>query len=362
MTTSDSPGRRIVRGPSQRGIVVGANASRRAACWTACGVALLIATFTAHPLGAQGAAVDAQCRSGTPNERITQDACQKAIDLFNFFAPQLGATIAGGNAVVGEHSTLRGLGHFSIGFKANAIESDLPRVDQRTPATTGVSASDYSVRKQWLGAPVVDAAVGIFRGIPFAGTYALGVDALFNVAYIPSVDKSDFALDVPDGSLKVGYGARIGLLAETFLTPGISLTWLERDLPTVNIVGRVDTDALNVRRMQVQTTAWRVVAGKNLAFVGLAIGGGQDRYDTRARAQVTINRVVPSVTSSEVTARQELTRNNVFANAALNLPALRLVLEVGRSSGGTATTYNSFAGHKASDPRDYASLGLRVNW
>ncbi|MEP7380070.1 MAG: hypothetical protein ABI910_00205 [Gemmatimonadota bacterium] len=311
---------------------------------------------------AQGGAIDAQCRAGTTNERITQDACQKAIDLLQFMAPQLGATLTGGNAVLGEHSSLRGLGHFSLGLKANVLASTLPRVDQRTPATTGAVSNDYAVKKQWIAAPVLDAAIGIFRGIPFAGSYALGVDVLVNVAYIPSVDEGDLTLDVPDGSLKFGFGGRLGLLAETFVTPGISVTWLQRDLPTVDVQGRVSGDELNVRDVRVSTTAWRIVAGKNFSVFGLAVGGGQDRYDTRADAQVTINRVVPAVTSSVVAARQELTRHNVFGNVALNLPALRVVAEVGRASGGTLATYNTFAGHRADDARNYASLGLRVTW
>lgn len=311
---------------------------------------------------AQGGAIDSQCGTGTVNARITQDACQKAIDLLQFMAPQLGATLTGGNAVLGEHSTLRGPGHFSLGLKVNALQSALPRVDQRTPETTGARSDDYAVRKQWIGAPVVDAAIGVFRGIPFAGTYALGVDALVNAAYIPTVDEGDLSIDVPDGSFKFGFGGRLGVLAETFITPGISVTYLQRDLPTLNVQGRVSGDELDVRNVRVSTSAWRVVAGKNFSVFGVALGGGQDMYDTRADAQVTINQLVPSVTSNVIAGRQELTRNNLFANLALNLPALRVVGEVGRTSGGSIATYNTFAGHRADDARSYASLGLRVNW
>ena len=92
------------------------------------------------------------------------------------------------------------------------------------------------------------------------------------------------------------------------------------------------------------------------------LGAGQDTYDTRADAQVTINRVVPSVTSSVVAARQELTRTNVFANLSLNLPMVRLVGEVGRASGGTIETHNTFIGRRADAASGYASLGLRVIW
>ncbi|HEX4933951.1 MAG TPA: hypothetical protein VFV33_12270, partial [Gemmatimonadaceae bacterium] len=85
-------------------------------------------------------------------------------------------------------------------------------------------------------------------------------------------------------------------------------------------------------------------------------------YDTSADARVTINRVVPAVTSSVVSARQRLTRTNVFANLSLNLAVVRVVGEVGRASGGTIATYNAFGGHRADDARSYASLGLRLSW
>lgn len=322
----------------------------------------LVASLLGQRATAQAPVVDAQCRAGTAAERITQDACQKAIDIFQFTAPQLAATLAGGNAVAGEHSSLRGPGHFSIGLRATALESSLPRVDQRTPATTGAVASTYAIDKQWIAVPVVDAAIGLFRGIPALGTYALGLDALVHVAYIPSIDENDLAIEVPDGSFKFGLGGRVGILAETFMTPGISFTWLQRDLPTVNLLGRVAGDDLHVRDARVRTTAWRIVAGKNLTLFGVAVGGGRDRYETSANAQVTINRVVPAVTSSVVTSSQALDRTNVFANVSLNLPALRVVGEVGRVSGGTVVTYNSFGDARGHDPRTYASLGLRLAW
>ena len=326
------------------------------------GATALALALGAGTAGAQGAAVDAQCNVSTVQGLVTRDACQKAIDLFRFMAPQLGATLVGGNAVLGEHSTLRGLGHFSLGIRANAIESALPTVDQHTPSVTGAVASDYTVEQKWIAAPVVDAAIGIFRGIPFAGTHALGFDALVNVAYIPSVDRGDFSIDLPDGSLKFGLGGRLGLLRETFLTPGISVTWMQRDLPTVNVLGRVSGDELDVRDVRVSTTAWRVVGGKNFSVFGFAVGGGQDRYDTEANAQVTINHLGPSVTSGVISARQQMTRTNVFGNLSLNLPVLRVVAEIGRASGGKESTYNTFSGHEPSEPRSYASLGLRFNW
>ncbi len=316
----------------------------------------------ASSLAAQGGSIEPQCRAGTVSERSTQDACQKAIDLFQFMAPQLGAIIVGGNAVLGEHSTLRGPGHFSIGLRANALQSQLPRVDQRTPALSGATSSTYAMKSQVIGAPALDAAVGLFRGFPAAGSHVLGFDALVNVAYIPAVSGSEVSLEVPNGSLKFGFGGRLGIIQETFLTPGISVTYLRRELPTLNLLGRVGDDALNVRNVSVQSSAWRAVIGKNFSVFGLSFGAGQDHYETSAAAQVTVTRASLQYTSAVVQSEQVMTRQNAFANIALNLAMLRLVGEVGRVRGGSIQTYNRFGSADANDARDYASVGLRLAW
>src|SRR3954467_2248974 len=78
------------------------------------------ASLTAASLGAQ---IDTQrCPSGTTAQRVSQDACQKAIDLFEYMAPQLGTSITGGNATLGQGGNLGGLGHFSFGLRVNAVE------------------------------------------------------------------------------------------------------------------------------------------------------------------------------------------------------------------------------------------------
>src|SRR5215212_2514924 len=81
-----------------------------------------------------GAQVDTQrCPAGTvsgplnvPDQtRAAQDACQKAIDLFNYMAPQLGISITGGNATLGKGGTLGGLGHFSLGLRLNVVQGSI---------------------------------------------------------------------------------------------------------------------------------------------------------------------------------------------------------------------------------------------
>src|SRR6476661_9038235 len=91
---------------------------------------------------AQG--IDPQCPPGTTNAlgdpdntKIAQDACQKAIDLFKYLAPQLGAVLAGGSPTQGISGTLGGPGHFSFGIRANGLHGSLPKVDLVVPKTSG---------------------------------------------------------------------------------------------------------------------------------------------------------------------------------------------------------------------------------
>lgn len=315
----------------------------------------------AAPIEAQGGSIDPQCRGGTVQERFTQDACQKALDLFTFMAPQLGGAIAGGNAVSGEHSALRGPGRMSIGFRVNAVRGLIPDLEATTPATTGAVASMYQVEERVVPVPTADVALGIFRGVQIGGSYAFGVDGLLNVSYLPSVSAGDLDVSLPGGSVKLGFGARVALLQESIVTPGISFTWLQRDLPAVDILAQPGSDEIRVSRLQVKTRAWRGVVGKNLGPIGVAIGAGQDTYETGALADVRVVRAGVTYTAN-ISASQQLTRDNAFGSISLNLPMVSLVGEVGRVSGGNLTTFNTFVGALADGAIDYASLGLRVRW
>ncbi len=85
---------------------------------------------TSVPLHAQG--VSAQCPAGagalTP-ERVTQDACQKSVDLFQLLAPQLGAAVAGGNVGLGQSGALGGPGHFGLSIRASGLRGNVPQFD-----------------------------------------------------------------------------------------------------------------------------------------------------------------------------------------------------------------------------------------
>lgn len=304
-------------------------------------------------------AQDPQCPFGSSAlspERITQDACQKAIDLYKYMAPQLGTVVAGGNATLGQGGTLGGPGHFTLSVRANALQGSVPLVEDVTPSTGGANVSTYEVKDQVLAMPAVDAAIGVFKGLPLGLTSVGGVDLLLSAAYLPEFERSGVTVQTPEGGLKLGYGARIGLLEESFLIPGVSFTYLRRDFPTVTLSASTTSGDLHVRDLSVETSSWRVVASKSLLTFGLAAGAGQDSYSSSAVVQATVN----TTPSDEIRLKQDLTRTNYFLDVYMNIFLLKLIGEIGVVQGGQVETFNQFDGKQPDASRLYGSIGFRV--
>lgn len=304
---------------------------------------------------------------GVPDQaRASQDACQKAIDLFQYLAPQLSTSVAGGNATLGQAGSLGGLGHFSVGFRINALQGSLPQVQNVTPVVTGEVKSNYDTKTQLFPMPTAELAIGIFKGLPLAITNVGGIDLLVSAAYLPEFNSSGVSVKVPNGSLKLGYGARVGILQESLLVPGVSVSYVRRDLPTVNIAANSGNDSLYVNNFSLKTTAWRLVASKGLLLFGLAAGIGQDKYETSTDISAHLAaRAVPPISafnSAPVSLSQNITRTNVFADLSINLLILKLTGEIGQVSGGTINTFNTFSGKQAADSRIYGSVGARFGF
>ena len=326
----------------------------------------------AMPLFAQGT-VSPRCQTsaGVPAEAV--DACQKGIDIFNYMAPQLATTIVGGNPTLGQGGTLGGLRHFTVALRGNIIQGSLPQVEEVGFSTGGTAVSDtYETRSQVFGLPAVEAAIGLFAGIPLPPLTRIGgVDLLLSGAYLPEFNGDEVAVN--GGGLKIGYGVRLGLLQESLTLPGVGFTWMRRDLPEVDIItstpsgfgltGQNDTLALN--GLALETTSWRITAAKNFLVFGLAAGIGQDSYKSRAEVDVVVNEPGPCTTGCRGSAMrfdQDVSRTNMFLNAYFNIMLAKLVAEVGQVSGGDIETFNQFNGKAADDSRLFGSLGLRIGF
>ena len=322
-------------------------------------IGALVATATIAQ--GQSKASDPQCRNTTPvTGPATQNTCNTALDLFNYMAPQLGSVIAGGNTTLGQGGSLGGPGHFVISVRGNAIKGSLPQLGTYTPGTT-VGSTTIDTKDQVLALPAVDVAFGLFAGLPVGVTKVGGIDVLLNGSYIPAYSGGGVDVKVPSGSLKIGYGARVGLLEESLVVPGVGFSYMKRDLPTVSLTARSGTAGstrVDVTNLRVNTTSWRVTASKSLIMFGLAAGAGQDKFSSSA----TIQGSAAGFSSGQFKGDQEITRTTYFGDVSFNLMLAKFVLEVGTTSGGDVPTYNTFSGTAADASRLFGSVGLRIGF
>jgi hypothetical protein len=309
--------------------------------------------------------VDPGCPAGAgplTAERYLQDACQQAVDLFKYMVPQLGIGMTGGNTTLAQGGALGGLPHFAIGIRGNVLRGTVP-VPQ-APSTTGAQQRNpYPEENQILGLPAVDFALGLWKGLPLALSNVGGIDLLLSATYVPEISTDNVSI-TPESNLQFGYGARVGLLQESLLLPGLGVSFMKRDLPKTTIVGFTGNDSLEVRDLDFKTTAWRITASKSLILFTVAAGIGQDTYEASTTIAATINEGAPvgRQTLTPVTVKPpKMTRTNYFADVSMNILLAKIVGTIGMVSGGEMETYNQFD-TAADASRLYGSVGLRIGF
>jgi hypothetical protein len=313
-----------------------------------------------------GAAQATQCASAPVP---AQDACYTTVDLFQYVAPQLGIALTGGNVILSQGGPNGGFPRFTVGVRGSVVAGNFPEL--QTPSATGPafrnSTNPYPTKDQYIGLPAADASIGLFRGFNVGPVTVGGLDALVSASYVPTIDFSGTAGDIsiePESPLKIGYGGRLGLIEEGLWMPGLAVNYMLRDLPTTSILATIGgSDSLTVTDFALKTTSWRVTLGKSFTGLVLAVGAGQDEYDTSTGLEAIVNRPAPvgRVTTGPITASQKLSRRNYFANVALNFLVVKIVGEAGLISGGDVNTSNFFD-IAADVQRTYGSVGVRIGY
>lgn len=317
---------------------------------------LLLASLWSSAAAAQAVAV--QCANA--NSTVA-DACQKARDLFAFAAPQVASALAGGNAVIGDGSSLGGLGKLSLAVRATALRGAIPRADQVVLSPLGARATDIATEGQWIPAVTAEGSLGVLPGLLVGLTRIGGVDALFNVTHVPEARERTFELRNEGRSTSVGYGLRVGLLQESSVVPGVAVTWVRRALPTTRVGLSSRDDSLFVRSLAVRSDSWRAVISKRILFLGLAAGIGQDAVDARARVSAVVNDGNRRYVLEDVVLGETPRRTNAFVDASLWLGGLRVVGEIGRSfAASPSDVLNRFDGRAPGGAFTYGSVGLRL--
>lgn len=308
---------------------------------------LVLLTVLALPAAAQ----EPQCQNINTQ---AQAACNTMVDATKAFHPLAGMILSGGNPVLGSAGTLGGFGHVSATIRLNAIKASLPNPDSAAQNPVPSSFDGY------LPAPVVEAAIGLYRG-PGGGGGLLSIDGLASAVLLPASRVQGMSVD-PDAprmgevALGLGYGVRIGLLRGNFPVPSVSVSVMKRHLPRVQFGDVGGGDPADFAT-DFDAVTWRATAGMRVLFADVAAGVGIDHYTSAATIHYTDGLVTHTVTLDLANTREVL-----FANAGLTMGLVKLVAELGYQTGtdqSFATTFSDFdpkAGHV------FWGAGLRINF
>jgi len=312
---------------------------------------LLVAAFA---LGTLSTGAQAQAACSNP---LAADACAVGADLFLYLAPQLGTSLTGASHTLGIGTTLGGFPHFAIALRANAVMGDLPQLSDINAGAA--QQRNIATKEQVIGLPTVDFALGLFKGFNIGVTRLGGIDLIGGVTYVPEIAEGDLTITPQDGSIAVGLGARIGLLEQSALIPGVAFSYMKRDLPTVDFGANSGTgDTFAINDFSVKTSSWRLSAQKNFLIFQLGGGYGSDTYDFSTNATVSVDN---GAQTASFDAAQSMTRTTMYGSLGINLFLFKVVGEVGQVSGGNAPTFNDFT-QAADKARTYGSLGIRVSF
>jgi hypothetical protein len=320
------------------------------------GLALLLVPATAR----------AQC-TVTPATASGADACQKARDLFAFVTPHVGVALGAGNPVLGESGTLGGLGKLALSARLGAALGYLPSGQVAIAGTGAAVSGDFGAARALVPMPVVDAAIGLVKGVSLGITNVGGVDLLVAGTWLPTVTKGAVSMAPDAGGVGLGGGVRLGILQESAFVPGLSLSYMVRRTPGLDLSYVAGNDTLQLREARVSTRALRLVAGKRLLMFGVAAGVGRDEVAGSAALRATVNESVLGAPQRVAVSLDDLrapaTRNTAFVSASLSLLVARVVAEYGWSDGTrSVTTVNRFGGKAANAAGRYGSIGLAVRF
>ncbi len=327
----------------------------------------IVSMVSGAPAFAQSSA-NSSCTTSPAAVRNAADVCQKARDLFAFLVPQVGQAVAAGNPIPGDAGSLGGFGKRAISVRIVGVEAQLPRNNVPLSFTSdAVSASDFGAVRTAIPLPAVDLAFGVLPGVPLGLSNFGGVDILVGATVLPSVSKNSFSVKPKSGGIGWSYGARVGLLQESSLIPGVGVSWQRRMLPKSEFFYTPGNDTLSVTGTSVRADAIRLIVSKRLTFVGLSAGVGQDRINGKSNVSAVVNEQISGVpqrgTGSLTGLDESVKRSSAFVNASFSLLVFRVVGEFGWSKEGPERpTVNTFGSKKPNDGYRFGSLGLTAHF
>ncbi|HEX7338041.1 MAG TPA: hypothetical protein VF252_12610 [Gemmatimonadales bacterium] len=315
--------------------------------------AALLAGLLVLAVASPALAQNSECSAYASNARRV---CDAAVDGTRAFHPLLGVLVSGGNPTIGTANPLGGLGHFSLTLRANAVQLVLPDLGY-----TGSSATVPAGDKLFAPAPLVEGALGVYRGI---GNGLLAVDFLGSAQLLPANQIDNLSVDagarrIGDIALGLGYGARIGILKEMGPLPAVSFSVMRRDIPEI-AYGDVPAGDRFGYAVDLHATNLRLIASKHLMVLDLAAGLGWDKYT--GDAVISFRDPITSVPQPDILLELNNSRVLGFLNAGISMSVVKLTGEVGYQAGKDQNLTTDFEDFDTTKGKLFAGLGLRVGF
>lgn len=276
---------------------------------------------------------------GPSIDEEAQYLCGQVVGVLTTVQPSVGIAFTGGNHVLGTATTMgRRLGvlpRVSVTARANGTLVDMPDLldgfnaelgsDQQIPAL----GSDRAP----LGSLQGDVAIGLFNG--FSVGPALGglgaVDLLGSLSFVPTFDEIGLTEDI----INWGVGARIGILKQGLVVPGVSVSGMYRDMGEVRFGDLGDGDPAEFAT-DLSTLSLRAAVSKGILALDVAAGAGYDIYSSDVSFDFELvcpaEHCTPRTTFSPATpvaGELKTAAWNVHGNVGLSLLLLNIVAELG---------------------------------
>jgi hypothetical protein len=333
-----------------------------------------VAALFAAPMAAQND-IENICTNGTVPV-VAAEECAIVAQAVDAAQPQLGILMAGGNPTLGTASTggvrLGLIPRVSLTGRINVVGARLPDIREE---------ADGETDKFTLPAPAVGAnlSIGLTQGFsvaPMIGGFG-AIDLLGSVSVLPlSLLEEDFG----DNAFSWGAGARVGLIRESFVTPGVSVSLMYRSLGDVSfgqvcsgsevpagdnrsVCSSTDDDFGEIK-FGLDNWSARAAVSKRLLGLGLTAGVGYDKFETDA--DFAFRAPGPPVGTEQVYRFNDIAVDNdrwsAFLDASFTILFGSIVGEVGWMQG--SDPIENFPSTSDFDPKEgtwFGSVGARLS-
>ncbi|HSH46739.1 MAG TPA: hypothetical protein VK966_12915 [Longimicrobiales bacterium] len=265
--------------------------------------------------------------------------CGQVVDAMTTLQPSIGVSFTGGNHTLGTATTIgRRLGLFpriSVTARATGALADGPDLLDGFDATIGEDGElpPMGTTGIPMGSLQGDIVVGLFNGLSFGPAVGgLGsVDLLGSLSFIPALD----AIGLDESIVNWGAGARVGILRQGLVMPGISVSGMYRKMGEQSFgnVGEGDPAQFS---SDLSTLSLRGAISKGILAFDLAAGAGYDIYSSDVGFDFQLTCPASECTVETTASPTEPIQGelktaawNVFGNVGLSLLVVNIVGEVG---------------------------------